>query len=82
MVDPEEHSNYKKKSTDYLIKKCPNCYEYLSLHAKVCTTCQAKVGGVDKLGFAQKPFDWWAYLVAVVTTVGFVFYMWWAFFLE
>ena len=80
MVDPDEQSYSKKDRARHLIKKCPNCFEYLSLNAKVCPACQTKIGEVNKLGFAQKPFDWLGYLLAAVTVVGFVFYMWWAFF--
>jgi hypothetical protein len=37
---------------------------------------------VDKLGFAEKPFDWLGYLMAAVSIVGFVIFMWWGFFRE
>ena len=82
MVDPDEQSYSKRDSAEYLTKKCPHCYEYLALRAKVCTACQKKVGKVDKLGFAEKPFDWLGYLMAAVSIVGFVFFMWWGFFRE
>ena len=82
MVDPEEQSSSKRKDLEHLTKKCPNCYTYLPLHTQVCTACKAKVGDVDKLGFAEKPFDWWGYLLAFVTIVGFGVFMWWAFFRE
>ena len=80
MVVHDEQSHSKKDSARHLIKKCPNCFEYLSLNAKVCPACQTKIGEVNKLGFAQKPFDWLGYLLAAVAVVGFVVYMWWAFF--
>jgi len=82
MVNPDEPGYSKKDSADYLTKKCPHCYEYLALHARVCTVCQKKVGEVDKLGFAEKPFDWLGYLLAAVSIVGFSIFMWWAFFRE
>ncbi len=82
MVDPEDHSYSKKDTAEHLIKKCPECYVWLPLNAKVCTACQAKIGEVDKLGFAQRPIDWWGYLIAVVSIAVFVIYMWWAFFRE
>ncbi len=80
MVNPEEQHYSAKKESDYLTKKCPQCYTYLPLHAQVCTACKAKVGEVDKLGFADKPFDWLGYLLAAVSIAVFVIFMWWAFF--
>lgn len=77
MVSPADQSD-----DHHLTKKCPECYAYLPLHAKVCNICQAKVGEVDKLGFAGKPFDWWGYLIAIVSVAGFAIFMWWAFFRE
>ena len=83
MVDSEEQKSGKNKAKNtHLTKKCPECFTYLPLGAKVCTSCHAKVGEVNKLGFAVKPFDWKGYLLAVVTVVGFVVFMWWAFFRE
>ncbi|CAB1058784.1 hypothetical protein D1BOALGB6SA_3541 [Olavius sp. associated proteobacterium Delta 1] len=82
MVNPDQKSRSKLDSDDYLTKKCPHCYAYLPLQAKVCTACQKKVGEVDKLGFAEKPVDWWGYLIAVVSIAGFVYFMWWGFFRE
>ena len=81
-MDPQEQSEGKKKNDEYLIKKCPECYTYLPLDAQVCTACQAKIREVDKLGFANRPVDWWGYLIAAVSIGGFVVYMWWAFFRE
>ena len=43
MVNPDEPGYSKKDSADYLTKKCPHCYEYLALRARVCTACQKKV---------------------------------------
>ncbi len=80
MENPEEQHHATKKDSDYLTKKCPQCYTYLPLHAQECTACKAKVGEVDKLGFAEKPFDWLAYLLATASIAGFVIFVWWAFF--
>jgi hypothetical protein len=82
MVAPEETSYSNKNSGEHLTKKCPECYAYLPLHAQVCAACGAKVGEVDKLGFAQRPIDWWGYLLALISIAGFVTFMWWAFFRE
>jgi hypothetical protein len=53
---------------------------HLPLDAQSCAACKNKVGDVDRLGFAVKPFDWWGYLVAAFFVVGFVVFTWWAFF--
>jgi hypothetical protein len=82
MANPDNKSHNKKDSAKYITKKCPHCYEYLPLYARVCTACKAKVGEVNKLGFAEKPFDWSGYLIAIVSVVGFCVFMWWGFFRE
>jgi len=79
-VDPEDQSLNKKKNIYYTTKKCPFCYEHLPLDAQSCTACKNKVGNVDKLGFAQKPIDWWGYIVDAAFGSGFTLFMWWAFF--
>ena len=80
-MSPESKSRSKTK-VEYATKKCPDCYAHLPLGAKECHACKAKVGDVDKLGFAEKPADWLGYLVAGVSIIVFVIFMWWAFFLE
>lgn len=82
MVDPEDFTHRSKHISGHTTKKCPNCYTYLPLRAKVCTSCHARVGDVDKLGFAQKPVDWRGYLLAALTIAAFAIFMWWAFFRE
>lgn len=82
MANPEDQSHTKNKESNYLTKKCPQCYTYLPLHAQECTACNAKVGEVDKLGFAEKPFDWLGYVLAALAIAGFAIFMWWAFFSE
>jgi len=80
-VSPESKSRSKTK-VKYATKKCPDCYAHLPLRAKECHACKAKVGDVDKLGFAEKPADWLGYLVAGVSIIVFTAFMWWAFFIE
>ncbi len=82
MVDSENQFYSKPKTTGYTTKKCPECYAHLPLNVKVCTSCKAKVGDVDKLGFAEKPTDWGGYLIAAVSILGFAVFIWWAFFRE
>jgi hypothetical protein len=81
MISPESQSASKGK-IKYSTKKCPACYVHLPLNAKECHACKAKVGDVDKLGFAEKPIDWLGYLVAGVSILVFAVFMWWAFFRE
>jgi hypothetical protein len=80
MVSPKNQSDTGK--IDYTTKKCPDCYVHLPLHVKQCHACHAKVGNVDKLGFAEKPVDWLGYLVAGVAILAFAVFIWWGFFRE
>lgn len=82
MAKPEDQNYTKKPENRYLTKKCPQCYTYLPLHAQTCTACKSKVGEVDKLGFAEKPFDWLGYVLAALAIAGFAIFVWWAFFNE
>jgi hypothetical protein len=80
-VSPETKSAGKGK-VSYATKKCPDCYAHMPLNAKECHACKAKVGDVDRLGFAEKPVDWLGYLLAGISIVVFAVFMWWAFFVE
>jgi hypothetical protein len=81
MVSASDQSDRERKAK-YITKKCPDCYVYLPLSAKECHSCKAKVGDVDKLGFAEKPADWLGYIVAGVAILVFAVFMWWGFFRE
>lgn len=63
-------------------KKCPECFVYMPLHAKVCPSCGIRVSGIDKHGKATRATDWKAYLTAGIAIVIFALYIWWAFFLR
>jgi len=80
-VSPKSRSESQKK-LEYTTKKCPSCYAHLPLNVKECHACKAKVGEVDKLGFAEKPVDWAGYLMAAITITAFAVFMWWGFFNE
>ena len=80
-MSPKSRSQSQKK-LEYTTKKCPSCYVHLPLNAKVCHACHAKVGDVDKLGFAEKPVDWKGYLAAVIAIAIFAIFVWWGFFME
>jgi hypothetical protein len=64
----------------HVSKKCHGCYTYAPIDAKECTACGKKLGPVDKTGMAQKPIDWMAYVVFLVSLCGFALFIWWAFF--
>jgi ribosomal protein L40E len=82
MVGPESSYSKKTSISNFLTKKCPHCYAHLPLNAKTCNSCNAKVGDVDKLGFAQKPTDWLGYVMAGIAIIGFAVFVWWAFLRE
>ncbi len=82
MVDPERQDSGGQASNGHMTKKCPECYAYMSLEARVCPACKKKVGEVDALGFAKKPFDWRGYVIGALCITAFVVFMWWGFFRE
>ena len=71
-----------KLPPSYVTKKCPGCFAHLPLNAQTCHYCNKKIGDVDRIGFAEKPIDWYSYLAAVVAILVFCIFMWWAFFRE
>ena len=66
--------------TRYGIKKCPECYTYLPLRTTKCPSCNTKLGDVDDLGFASRTFNWSGYLIAILSIIGLVLFVWWGFF--
>ena len=48
----------------YGTKKCPYCMTHLKLAEEKCYSCGARVGKINKLGFAQKPFNWKGYTIS------------------
>jgi hypothetical protein len=69
-------------SYGFVTKKCPECYAHLPLQTRKCPSCNTKIGDVDKLGFATRPFDWWGYLIAIISIVGLCWFIWWGFLKE
>ena len=67
-------------SSGFVSKKCPECFTYLPLNTKKCPECNTKLGEVNKLGFATRPFDWSGYLIAILSIIGVVVFVWWGFF--
>ena len=76
----EDEPYRRSGKSDFMIKKCPECYAYMPLRSSKCPSCNTKLGDVDKLGFATRPFDWAGYLIAIVSIVGLVVFVWWGFF--
>ena len=65
-----------------LTKRCPECFNYVSLETKKCPKCKTRLGKVEKFGMAKRTVDWTAYVIALVAIVGFGLYIWWAFLRE
>lgn len=71
-----------KTKSRHVNKRCPYCNTYLPLKAMQCTSCKRKVREVDEHGVAKKPFNWFGYLVAILSCCAFAIYMYWLFFLK
>lgn len=73
---PSERSG----SYGFVTKKCPECYAYMPLQMSRCPACNTKLGDVNELGFASRPFDWPGYLIAILSIIGLAVFVWWGFF--
>ena len=65
-----------KQEKRSLVKKCPYCNSYVKVDARQCNECDAKLGPVGRDGIAQKPVDWKAYTVCIISWLGLFFYFW------
>lgn len=79
---PSEKTAGNKPSAAHMTKKCPECFTYLPLDAKVCTSCGKSVGPVGRVGLAEKPPNLKGYVAAAVAILAFVIFVWWGFFIE
>ena len=61
-------------------KKCPECFTFLPREAKVCHSCNIKVGEAQKDGIAKRPVDWMSYVTAILAAIIFGVFVWWSFF--
>jgi RNA polymerase subunit RPABC4/transcription elongation factor Spt4 len=77
---PEEGNYGYSRGSRYVTKKCPECFTYLPLNTEKCPSCGTKLGDVNKLGFASRPFDWSGYLIAILSILGLGLFVWWGFF--
>lgn len=66
----------------HMTKKCPECFTYLPLNAKVCHSCGKSVGSVNKLGLAERPLNVKGYVMAGLAILAFVIFVWWGFFTD
>jgi len=79
---------FRKKGTSapsaasHMTKKCPECFAYLRLDAKVCHSCGKSVGAVGPIGLAEKTPNVKGALAAVLAALAFVIFVWWGFFTE
>jgi len=71
--------NNKSTRQSRATKRCPECFTELSLDAKICFSCNQKVGKLGKHGLAKKPFNWLSYVICILSWLGFCLYIWWAF---
>jgi len=69
-----------EKERMYASKKCPECYEYMPLDAKVCTACKTRLGEIGDHGMAERLTNWKSYIICIVLWLFFIFYIKWAFF--
>jgi hypothetical protein len=63
-------------------KKCPYCHARLKVQDTKCVRCKNKVGPPDEYGIAKKPTDWWSYILAIGSLGGFIYFLYWLFFLK
>jgi hypothetical protein len=61
-------------------KKCPYCSVPLNLNADECFSCNQKIGKINKHGMAERPTNYWSYVICALAWAGFFFYIRWAFF--
>jgi hypothetical protein len=80
MADSRRTGAEDRSRNVHMTKKCPECFTYLPLNAKVCHSCGKSVGPVDKLGLAAKPSNVKGYLMAFIAALAFIIFVWWGFF--
>ncbi|MDM8525863.1 hypothetical protein QUF80_21020 [Desulfococcaceae bacterium HSG8] len=63
-------------------KKCPYCHVRLKMDDTKCFSCKNKVGPPNEYGIAEKPTDWIAYIIAIASSGGFIYFIYWLFFVK
>jgi len=61
-------------------KRCPDCFTYIPITVNQCPSCDLKIGGIDKHGFAKKPIRWKDYFLSLLSIAILGLFIWWAFF--
>jgi hypothetical protein len=69
-----------QKEKKYVSKKCPECYEYVPLEAKICPSCKVRLGAVNEHGQAERLTNWKGYIICIALWLFLAFYVKWAFF--
>lgn len=69
-------------AASHMTKKCPECFAYLRLDAKVCHSCGKSVGAVSPIGLAEKTPNVKGTVMAVVAALAFIVFVWWGFFTD
>lgn len=62
---------------NFQTKKCPYCSVVLGGDDEICFSCRKKVGKANEHGIAEKPFDWMAYALSILSISGFAYFIWW-----
>ncbi len=62
--------------SNYVTKKCPECFTYLKLEATRCDSCKTKVGPINKYGVAKRVVNWKAYLICLIVWILLGLYIW------
>ena len=70
------------KEFTHATKRCPECYEYMALHATRCPHCNIRLGDVEPHGMAKRRIKWKTYFSALVACAALAAYIYWAFFYE
>lgn len=63
-------------------KKCPYCSVTIKINDTECFSCHKKVGAINEHGIAEKPINWKANILAVISCSAFIYYVIWLFFLK
>ena len=64
----------------HLTKKCPECFDHVSLDEEISPSCKAILGKVKESGLADRPINWKAYFICILAWLVLAIYVKWAFF--
>jgi len=67
---------------DTSTKVCPYCSTKIRANDTQCFSCKNKVGPPNRYGIAKKPVNWIGNIMAVLSGGGFIYYLYWLFFLK